>query len=229
MKTVKKAVIIVAGGSGSRIGPECPKQFRLLGGIPMLMHTIRAFHLFDEQIHIIVALPESSIQQWSILCKEHNFAIEHSVVAGGITRFHSVRKGLQAIEDAEMLGVHDGARPFVTPQLIHDCYATASQYHCGVVPVINEVNTVRLLTGDTHRVIDRQLLKIVQTPQVFPTEELISAYRADYDPSFTDDATVAEKYGLPIRLVPGEETNFKITTPFDLSLAEAYCKLLSNR
>lgn len=225
----KRSVIIVAGGKGLRVGGELPKQFQSIGGEPMLMRTIRTFYDYDYRMRIVVVLPEEAQLLWSQLCEEHRFSVPHTVVPGGETRFHSVKNGLEEVSEDEIVGVHDGARPFVTPGLIGRCFDTAFENQCGVIPVVDEVNSVRQLTGTGSRMVDRKQLKLVQTPQVFPAGELKKAYEIGFDPSFTDDASVAEKWGMRIQLVEGEETNIKITTPFDMTLADYYCQLLANR
>lgn len=225
----KLSVIIVAGGSGLRAGGELPKQFQLIGGEPMLMHSIRAFHHYTPAMRIMVTLPEGAFPLWVQLCKAHRFNVQHSVVYGGETRFLSVKKGLVHIPDDNTVAVHDGARPFVTPALIGRCFDTSFKNRCGAIPVTDEVNSVRQLTGNGSRMLDRKQLKLVQTPQVFPAGELKKAYDTGFDPSFTDDASVAEKWGMEIQLVKGEETNIKITTPFDMDIAQFYYQLMENR
>lgn len=225
----KQSVIIVAGGKGVRAGGELPKQFQPIAGIPMLMHTISAFYAYDCKMRIIVVLPEGAQPFWMQLCEEHRFTVSHDVVAGGETRFHSVKNGLGEISEDETVGVHDAARPFVSPGLIGRCYTASFENRCGVIPVIDEVNSVRQLSGSGSHVVDRQMLKLVQTPQVFPAGSLKKAYQTGFDPSFTDDASVAEKWGIRIQLVEGEETNIKITTPFDMALAGYYHQLMANR
>lgn len=225
----KQSVIIVAGGKGLRAGGELPKQFQPINGEPMLMHTIRAFHHYDHRIGIVVVLPEDAQSLWKQLCEQHQFLIPHTIVTGGETRFQSVKNGLEEISDEEIVGVHDAARPFATPQLIRRCFETASGNQCGVIPVVDEVNSVRQLTGTGSKIMDRKLLKLVQTPQVFPAGELKKAYQTRFDLSFTDDASVAERWGMEIQLVEGEETNIKITTSFDMLLAAYYHKWMANR
>ena len=225
----KYSAVIVAGGKGYRAGGELPKQFLPLGGKPMLMHTINAFYLFNKETRIIVVLPEEFVSLWQQLCSEHNFVINHRIVVGGETRFHSVKNGLKEVATEDIVAIHDGARPFVSPELIKKCYEEAVENQCGVIPVIDEVNSVRKLTDKGSEIIDRSQLKLVQTPQVFPAHLLKSAYELDYDSSYTDDASVAEKYGVNIKLVPGEYTNIKITTSLDIILAEQIDKYLSKR
>lgn len=225
----KYSVVIVAAGKGLRAGGDLPKQFQPLGGEPMLMHTLRAFHAYDYRLRIVVVLPDEYRPLWEELCTEYRFAIPHVTVAGGETRFHSVQNGLQEISEEETVGIHDGARPLVTPELIGRCFDVSFQQGVGVVPVVDEVNSVRLLTETGSKMVDRKRLKIVQTPQVFPARVLKEAYDTDFDPLFTDDASVAERHGLPIHLVSGEMINIKITTPFDLFVAEQYMFSLSKR
>ena len=225
----KYSAVIVAGGKGYRAGGELPKQFLPLGGKPMLMHTINAFYLFNKETRIIVVLPEEFVSLWQQLCSEHNFVINHRIVVGGETRFHSVKNGLNEVSTEEIVAIHDGARPFVSPELIKKCYEEAVENQCGVIPVIDEVNSVRKLTDKGSEIIDRSQLKLVQTPQVFPAHLLKSAYELQYDSSYTDDASVAEKNGVNIKLIPGEYTNIKITTSLDIILAEQIDKYLSKR
>lgn len=225
----KQSVIIVAGGKGLRVGGELPKQFRSIAGEPMLIHAIRAFNQYDYRMRIVVVVPEEAQSLWSQLCEEYRFFISHTVVSGGETRFHSVKNGLKNIPEDEIVGVHDGARPFVTTGLIGRCFDKAFENQCGVIPVVDEANSVRQLTETGSRIVDRKLLKLVQTPQVFPAKDLKKAYETAFDPSFTDDASVAEKSGIDIQLVEGEEANIKITTPFDMALAEYYYRHVANR
>lgn len=216
----KKSTIIVAGGKGLRAGGDLPKQFQPIGGIPMLMRTIQAFHRYNSQMKIVVVLPDEFQLLWEELCRLHDFIVPHKIVNGGETRFHSVKNGLVEIDDEEIVGVHDAARPFVGTDLIARCFEAAELHDCGVIPVVEEANSVRLLTENGSRILDRQLLRVIQTPQVFPAVRLKRAYETVFDPAFTDDASVAEKSGVNIFLIKGEESNFKITTPFDLILAE---------
>jgi 2-C-methyl-D-erythritol 4-phosphate cytidylyltransferase len=193
------------------------------------MRAIRAFHGYDREMHITVVLPEGMRPLWARLCEEYRFTVRHAVAAGGETRFHSVKNGLELIPPEGTVGVHDGARPFVTPELIGRCFDASCENRCGVIPVVDEVNSVRRITGSGSRALDRKLLRLVQTPQVFPAGELKRAYETAFDPSFTDDASVAEKWGMKIQLVRGEESNMKITSSFDLALAEYCVRPVANR
>lgn len=222
-------VIIVAGGKGLRAGGAMPKQFQPIGGEPVLMHAIREFYGYNRKMRIIVVLPEGFQTHWEYLCEEYQFTIPHKLVEGGETRFHSVKNGLAEIPDGEIVGVHDAARPFVTEELISRCFDAASKNQCGVIPVVDETNSMRVITATGSSSIDRKQLKIVQTPQVFPSGPLKKAYESKYDPTFTDDASVAEKWGIRILLVEGEQVNIKLTTPFDMEIAGYYCKWMANR
>lgn len=222
----KLSVIIVAGGIGSRVGGELPKQFQPVGGRPMLMRAIEAFYDYDHNMRLVVVLPEGFASYWEKLCSKHHFTLPHQVVPGGATRFHSVKNGLNMISEEETVGVHDAARPFVTKELIGRCFDTALQHQCGVIPVVEEVHSVRQLTEKGSSMLDRKMLRVVQTPQVFPATALKRAYETEFDPTFTDDASVAELSGVSIMLVEGEDANMKITTPFDFIVAEQYDKLM---
>lgn len=225
----KYSVVIVAGGKGYRAGCELPKQFLIIGDKPMLMHTIQAFHNYDYRVSIIVVLPEGYKPLWDQLCKEYNFTVSHTIVNGGETRFHSVKNGLNEVSEEETVCIHDAARPFVTSNLIGRCFDESFNNHCGVIPVVDEVNSVRKLTDSGSVIVDRHRLKLVQTPQAFPAEILKDAYNRKYESIFTDDASVAEKNGIKIMMVEGEDTNIKITTTFDVELAEFYFQYLSKR
>jgi 2-C-methyl-D-erythritol 4-phosphate cytidylyltransferase len=225
-----QSIIIVAGGKGLRAGGDVPKQFQLLGEKPVLMHTVRAFYDYDYRMNIVLVLPEDFIDYWQKLCEEHQFSVPHKTVIGGETRFQSVKNGLTEISEEGVVGVHDGARPFVTPQLIGRCFEAAFTRQCGIVPVVDEVNSVRLVTENGSQVIDRTKLKIVQTPQVFPASVLKKAYETvKFDSKLTDDASIAEKSGVKIELVSGEEINIKITTSTDMFVSEKWLYLMTKR
>ncbi|MFA6701677.1 MAG: 2-C-methyl-D-erythritol 4-phosphate cytidylyltransferase [Dysgonamonadaceae bacterium] len=215
----KFSVVIVAGGKGLRAGGELPKQFQTLVDKPMLMHTIEAFYRFDYRMRIVIVLAQENVLFWEKLCKQYLFDIPHDIAIGGDTRFQSVKNGLALISEEETVGIHDGARPFVTQKTISNCYNHSFESRCGVIPVIDEKNSVRIIEGEFSRAIDRSTIKIVQTPQVFPAGELKAAYQVPYRLEFTDDATVAESYGIPIKLVEGDYINIKITTPEDFNYA----------
>ena len=218
--TSKHTILIVAGGRGTRMGGPQPKQFLELAGRPVLMHTLEAFDRWDASARFIVVLPEDQIDTWKRLCEAHVFGRIHRVVAGGETRFHSVRNGLGAVASNGLIAVHDGVRPLVAPSVIAACFAAAADGGAAV-PVVPVVESVREMDADgDSRPVDRTRLRVVQTPQVFRADVLRAAYCLPYDPRFTDDASVVEASGVAVRLVPGNRENIKLTTPMDLLLAE---------
>ena len=218
--TSKHTILIVAGGRGTRMGGPQPKQFLELAGRPVLMHTLEAFDRWDASARLIVVLPEDQIDTWKRLCQAHVFGRIHRVVAGGETRFHSVRNGLGAVASNGLIAVHDGVRPLVAPSVIAACFAAAADGGAAV-PVVPVVESVREVDADGgSRPVDRTRLRVVQTPQVFRADVLRAAYCLPYDPRFTDDASVVEASGVAVRLVLGNRENIKLTTPMDLLLAE---------
>lgn len=217
---MKHTALIVAGGKGLRMGSELPKQFLPIGGKPVLMHTLEAFHRFDSAIDLILVLPEEQQGYWKQLCEKHRFTIRHLIANGGETRFHSVRNGLALVSGGGLVGVHDGVRPFVSQEVIRRCYDRAATDKA-VIPVVDVVDTVRQVTESGSRTVNRDDYKLVQTPQVFDADLLRRAYAQDFKPFFTDDASVVEAMGVPVDLVEGNRENIKITTPFDLKIATA--------
>lgn len=217
---MKKYALILAGGKGLRMGSELPKQFLPIGGKPVLMRTLEAFHACNREIQLIVVLPHSQQEFWRTLCREHRFTLPHVVVDGGETRFHSVKNGLALVEAPALVGVHDGVRPFVSREVIDRCYGLAAEKRA-VIPVIGVVETVRRMEGEESVTVSRDDYRLVQTPQVFDAELLKAAYDQPYTPHFTDDASVVEAWGASVTLTPGNRENIKITTPFDLKIAAA--------
>lgn len=214
--------ILVAGGKGLRMGSDIPKQFLPLRGRPVLMHTIDVFRRTYPDIHIILVLPREQQDYWRQLCGQHGYDVELCVADGGETRFHSVRNGLSLIPDGArgVVGVHDGVRPFVSPEAIRRCFEAAEEFGA-VVPVVPVVETVRQLLADgSSMTVDRNAYRLVQTPQTFDIQLLKKAYGQPFDPFFTDDASVVEAMGHPIKLVEGNNENIKLTNPADLKLAE---------
>lgn len=219
-------IIIVAGGKGLRMGGEIPKQFRLIAGRPVLMRTVEAFLAAYSDIHVVLVLPHDQQAYWAALCQDYDFRAPMTIADGGATRFHSVQNGLALIPDEDecIVGVHDGVRPFVSPEVIRRCYENA-RTQGATVPVVPVVETVRQLLPDgSSRSVDRDEYRLVQTPQTFPLSMLRRAYAQPYVPAFTDDASVVQSLGLPVYLVEGNRQNIKLTTPEDLMLAEAICK-----
>ena len=218
-------VIIVAGGKGLRMGSDIPKQFLPIGGKPVLMRTIERFREYSKDLQVILVLPKAQQAYWQELCREYNFKVEYLLADGGETRFHSVQHGLALIpDDAEgVVGVHDGVRPFPSIEVIRSCYETARTAKA-VIPVIPIVETVRELTGTgpvSSITVPRDHYRLVQTPQTFDIQLLKAANRQPYNDGFTDDASVVESYGHQITLVEGNRENIKITTPYDITVAEA--------
>ena len=219
---MKKHIIIVAGGKGLRMGGDIPKQFLPVCGKPVLMRTLEAFHMYDSSIHMILVLPVSQQEYWKEVCAEYHFTLFHDIADGGETRFHSVMNGLALVEGDGLVGVHDGVRPFVSQEVITRCYEEASLKKA-VIPVIGVVETVRQLTDMGSVTVPRDQYKLVQTPQVFEVALLRKAYQQTYTELFTDDASVVEAMGEKVYLVEGNRENIKLTTPFDLQLAEMLC------
>lgn len=214
-----ETVIIVAGGKGERMKSDVPKQFIELKSKPILMHTINVFYNYNKQMDIIVVLPEIQIEQWHSLCKRYAFAINHKVVAGGIERFDSVKNGLKLADNKGIIAVHDGVRPLVSTKTINDCFKEAA-ISDAAIPVIDINESIRYVDEYENKAVDRSKFKIVQTPQVFKADILKEAYKQQYSPAFTDDASVVEAFGVKIKTVQGNRENIKITTPIDLKLAE---------
>ncbi|MCD7816252.1 MAG: 2-C-methyl-D-erythritol 4-phosphate cytidylyltransferase [Bacteroides sp.] len=217
---MKNYVIIVAGGKGLRMGGEIPKQFLPVKGKPVLMRTLEAFHAYDPHLELILVLPVDQQAYWEKLCTTYGFTLPHRVADGGETRFHSVKNGLALVDEEGLVGVHDGVRPFVSLEVIRDCYREAAQKEA-VIPVVEVVETLRKLVGESEsETVPRSRYRLVQTPQVFTVSLLKQAYAQPYSPMFTDDASVVEAAGHAVHLIPGNRENIKLTTPFDLKVAE---------
>ena len=219
---MKKYIIIVAGGKGLRMGGDIPKQFLPVCGKPVLMRTLEAFHAYDASMRLILVLPVSQQAYWKQLCEEYQFDLVHEIANGGETRFHSVKNGLALVKEDGLVGVHDGVRPFVSQEVISRCYEEAVSLKA-VIPVIGVVETVRHLTEEGSETVPRDQYKLVQTPQVFDVALLRRAYQQEYTDLFTDDASVVEALDEKVYLVEGNRENIKLTTPFDLKLAELLC------
>ncbi|KAA6301798.1 MAG: putative 2-C-methyl-D-erythritol 4-phosphate cytidylyltransferase 2 [Candidatus Ordinivivax streblomastigis] len=220
-----KYVIVVAGGKGLRMGTDIPKQFLLLNGKPVLMHTLEAFQDYDSQIRLILVLPGEQQNYWRELCKQYHFQLEHQIVSGGETRFHSVQNGLKFVTESDWVAVHDGVRPLAGKSLIAGVFDMAEKEKAAY-PAIPVVDTLREKSEDgAYRVVDRSHYFLVQTPQVFASEVLLSAYQTEYSETFTDDVSVVEASGLCCpKMIEGKRENIKITTPVDLLIAEALLK-----
>ena len=213
--------VIVAGGKGLRMGSSIPKQFLPVNGLPVLMRTIKRFREYDNNLKIILVLPEEQHEYWNELCKNYHFTDAYAVVSGGETRFHSVRNGLAVIPDdaVGVVGVHDGVRPFPSVEVIGRCFETARTAKA-VIPVVPVVETLRhIVDAEATETVSRDNYRLVQTPQTFDIQLLKEAYARPYQDSFTDDASVVESFGHKITLVEGNRENIKIATPFDLRVA----------
>jgi 2-C-methyl-D-erythritol 4-phosphate cytidylyltransferase len=217
---MKLYAVIVAGGHGKRMGSELPKQYLELAGKPVLMRTLERFKAFDESIELITVLPENQLRFWAELQKKYSFDIPHTIVKGGKARFYSVRNGLNFVVVPGLVAIHDGVRPFVSIDTIKRCFQMAEKLG-NAVPVISPTESMRVLTETGSKPVNRMNVKIVQTPQVFNAEIIKKAYRQDYLPEFTDDASVLEKTGVKINLIEGNRENIKITTPEDLVISSA--------
>lgn len=215
-------IIIVAGGKGLRMGAELPKQFLPVGGRPVLMRTIERFRKYSADLNIILVLPHSQQEFWRSLCREYAFNIEHTVVDGGATRFLSSKNGLAAVpDDAQgVVGIHDGVRPFVSVEVIDRCFETARRYGAAL-PVMPVTDTLRYVgdAGAGHNV-QRSDYRSVQTPQAFSIPLIKKAFDVPDNDAFTDDASVAEAAGMAVTMVEGNRENIKLTTPYDLKVAE---------
>ncbi|MDR0865826.1 MAG: 2-C-methyl-D-erythritol 4-phosphate cytidylyltransferase [Candidatus Symbiothrix sp.] len=220
---MEKYVIVVAGGKGLRMGTEIPKQFLLLRGKPVLMHTLEAFYNYDRAIHIIVVLPEEGQAYWQTLCEQYKFTIKHLIVNGGETRFHSVKNGLDCVKEKQSLvAIHDGVRPAVSKELIANAFDAAGKYNSAypVIPVSDSLR--KFMPGGETILVDRSEYVLVQTPQVFASELIIDAYQGGYCGEFTDDVSVYEaRRHCKAHSIEGRKENIKITTPVDLVLVEA--------
>jgi 2-C-methyl-D-erythritol 4-phosphate cytidylyltransferase len=217
--TMKKYAVIVAGGSGSRMHANMPKQFLLLNGKPVLFYTLDTFLKSYEDLQIILVLPEDHIAAGQEIIDAFFSYDRIKITAGGRTRFHSVQNGLQLITDESIIFVHDGVRCLLTTDLIHRCYNAAIEFG-SAIPVIDSKDSVRMVHEDSNEPLERSKIKLVQTPQTFHSKILLPAYKIDYKDKFTDEATVAEAFGMKVHLIEGEESNIKITRPVDLTVAE---------
>lgn len=219
-----QSVIIVAGGSGTRMQSQVPKQFMAVGGQPILMHTMRRFYAYNPALQLVVVLPPAQLQMWQALCFTHVFEIKHTVVAGGSTRFGSVKNGLAALTAPDgVVAVHDGVRPFVPVAVIREAFAIAAEKGNAVVAVPLK-ESIRQVFNTESKAVDRNQYRLIQTPQCFRLPLLRRAYELPEEPTFTDDASVVESLGEKINLVEGSYENIKITTPEDLIWAESFLK-----
>jgi 2-C-methyl-D-erythritol 4-phosphate cytidylyltransferase len=222
---MKKFAVIVAGGAGTRMGSRLPKQFLLLQGKPVLWYTVSAFLAAYDELVVVLVLPADYMESGRELADAMRASSRIRLVAGGATRWHSVRKGLELTEEDALIAVHDGVRCLVSTDLIRHCFEQASKVG-SAIPVVHCADSVRLVEEEGSKPIDRSRIKLVQTPQTFQGSILLRAYREAGEAEFTDDATVVEAAGIEVHLAEGEPFNIKITTPLDLAVAE---KVLETR
>ena len=216
----KRGVIIVAGGSGRRMGGALPKQFMMLDNEPILARSINRMHEALPAAEIVVVLPEEHVELWKNIAARFDVA-RHKIALGGKERFHSVKNGLEVLSDEVcIVGIHDTVRPLASKKLVIKLFLEAEN-NTAVIPVVAPIDSYRIVEGDDSRIIDRSALRMVQTPQVFQAEALRKAYEQPFSTTFTDDASVMEAAGHKVTLVEGERENIKITTPSDMLIAEA--------
>ncbi len=221
---MKEYALIVAGGKGTRMKQTVSKQFILLKGLPILMHTINAFLAYSPKVEIILVLPPDEIETWHQLCQKFNFQVPVTIAAGGDSRFQSVKNGLASIDSAEgLVAIHDGVRPLVGKDIIGASYHLAA-VHQSAVAAVRLKESIRITNQDTTKAVDRSDYRLIQTPQTFDLALIKSAYEIKEEQSLTDDASVAERAGHKISLFEGSYSNIKITTPEDLIIAEALMK-----
>ena len=223
MNSMKKYLIVVAGGKGTRMGGEMPKQFQLLAGKPVIMVTLERLYAIDPSMQFILVLPEEHVELWTELCHNHEFVVPLSIAHGGATRFHSVQNGLALVDDIDdaLVGIHDGVRPFVSRQVVDDCFREA-WIHGAAIPMVDVQDSLRHIVGGNGvtEVVPRDRYRLVQTPQVFRLSVIRPAYEQRYVEGFTDDASVVEALGGKVVAVNGNRENIKLTTPFDLQIAK---------
>lgn len=222
---MKKYAVIVAGGSGQRMGTSIPKQFLLLQGKPLLWYSLQVFLQAFDDLQIILVVPSDNLLEGEQLVKELNGSSHIRVITGGSTRFHSVQNGLACVTSPSIVFVHDGVRCLVSADLIRRCYTQALEKG-SAIPAVAATDSIRVVEGAGHLVMDRNQVRIIQTPQTFQSELLLPAFQRDYTGSFTDEATVVEASGKEVFLIEGEYTNIKITRPVDLLVAE---RILADR
>ena len=215
---MQKVALIVAGGKGDRMNTDIPKQFLILNGTPILIHTLKQFSHFEE---IVLVLPYSQFEYWRELCSTYNFTQKHILVAGGTSRFYSVKNGLEQIDENSVIAIHDGVRPLISTKLI-DSLITKTKNGVGIIPIVPLKDSIRKVEGENSTHLDRSNLYKVQTPQCFLSKDIKEAYTQEFSDTFTDDASVFEAKGGKITTLLGEEKNLKITTREDLTIANEF-------
>ena len=220
---IKEHALIVAGGKGTRIQSKTPKQFIELQGKPVLLHTIKAFYQYSENINLVLVLPEDDFETWNTIVQKFDFTKKIDLVKGGETRFQSVKNGLDRIEGHGLVAIHDGVRPLVSPDIIGASFRIAAE-HRTAVAAVRLKESIRMTDQDNTKAMDRSKFRLIQTPQTFDLDLIKKAYQIKEDASLTDDASVAERSGHVISLFEGSYRNIKITTEEDLVIAEAFLK-----
>jgi 2-C-methyl-D-erythritol 4-phosphate cytidylyltransferase len=220
---MKKYVIIVAGGTGSRMLTDIPKQFLSINGKPLLFHTIKCFDNFIKGIPIILVLPEPYVDYWKSITKKNDFYFSHQITRGGDTRFHSVKNGLDLITESGLIAIHDGVRPLVSKETLQRVFLKAEK-DGNAIPAIPINESMRKIEFDISTHVNRENYRLIQTPQCFHSDLIKKAYEQEFKEKFTDDASVLEALGIKINLVEGNQENIKITLPCDLKYAEALLK-----
>jgi len=226
MKKQKLNIIIVAGGIGSRMGKNIPKQFLEINGKPIIFHTIEQFLKFDSSIEFVISLHPNYLDFWKELLVKHSFNFNHKIALGGEERFYSVKNALDLISDNCIVGIHDSVRPFVSQTTIKNCLETANK-NGSAIPVIDSINSLRIVNQNGNKIIDRESIKIIQTPQLFNSKLIKLAYKKPYLRKFTDDASVYESAGNKIFLAKGNVENIKITSPMDLIIGKEFLKKIN--
>ena len=214
-----KYAVIVAGGTGKRMGNIVPKQFLLLKNKPVLWYTLDTFLRAYNDVEIVLVLPQQHIEKGNVIAKEFDNSNHIKIVCGGDTRFHSVQCGLKEVKEKSVVFVHDAVRCLVSVPLIQRCYKQAIEKG-SAIPAVAATDSIRILNGSHHIIADRQQVRIIQTPQTFLSEIILPAFEKDYNESFTDEATVVEANGTKVFLTEGEYENIKITRPVDMMIAE---------
>ena len=230
----KTYVIITAGGVGKRMGGKTAKQFIELEGKPVLLRTIEMFRGLSPDINIILTLPQEYKEYWRNYCFENGLWFRHTIVSGGITRFHSVKNALEHVPEGAVVAVHDGVRPFVPHEMLVSLlgYNFAKEGVAGVIPVMPSIESMRIRTygedgmPNGSRTVNRDEYMFVQTPQVFDSTILKDCYKKPYSPTFTDDASVVESSGYKVATAPGSRFNIKLTTPEDMVMAKIFLSLM---
>ncbi len=224
---LKKYVLITAGGTGNRMQSAIPKQFLLLKDKPVLMHTMQVFNNAFQDLDFVLVLPTQYWDDWDKLCQEYDFTLAHQLVEGGELRFHSVKNGLSFIGEDGIVAIHDAVRPLVSEAVVRHGFAMAEQ-HGNAIPCVPVSESVRMIDEKGSRPVNRDQLRLVQTPQVFRISLIKEAYQVEYDSSFTDDASVIERMGEQIYLYEGNPENIKITRPVDMVIANALFESLNS-